>query len=68
MITSVAVCEKQNLIICASKDCRISVWNIHEKGFIVGEPKFIIYAHHCEITDIKYNSCLGLLVRADRVR
>ena len=64
-------CERNKLLICASRDYRITAWKLNEKNCSLKNnkfPKYIIYGHHTEIRCFCINNHIGLIVSADGVR
>ena len=69
MVTCVCTLEVADVIVCGSKDCKISIWKIKKsldnaQGY--RKPKHVIYGHHNEIVAMCIERNLNLLVSADR--
>jgi len=67
-ISCISVCEECKIIACGSKDCRISLWR-YDKDMVLSpfsECGGLIYGHNNEITLLKIDEILDILISIDR--
>ena len=60
-------CAINNLLICGSEDGSVSFWELKEGFLLATAPKFVIYTQGKELVSLVKNSCLGIVVFADKV-
>lgn len=68
-VTCVSSINNGNLIVCGSRDLRVTFWNGAKLTKNEGEqprPTHVFHAHHDEIVSLATNAILGLAVSSDQ--
>lgn len=63
-MTTILYCEWHKLLICGSKDCRISIWKVKDEYKL--ENKYVLYGHDYEICAMSLSYDLSILISVDK--